>query len=90
MDDALRAVFGKGVIGIGAALDGVEPGVDVVPGRRAHRRRLETVRETHPLGGEFVDVRRMGLPAVAADIAESAVIGDYENEVGFGLAAGAE
>jgi hypothetical protein len=48
------------------------------------------MRESHAFGRKFVDIGRVGLAAVAADIAKSAIIGDNENKVGFGLLAGAQ
>jgi hypothetical protein len=48
------------------------------------------MRESHAFGRKFVNVGRVGLAAVAADIAKSAVIGNYEDKVGLGLLSRAE
>lgn len=84
MDDAFCAVFGESMVRIGTALDRVKAGINVVPGRRTHRRRLETLLKTHAFGCELVDVGRVGLAAIAAYVTKCAVVGDNENEIGLG------
>jgi hypothetical protein len=44
--------------------------------------------ESHAFGRKPVDVGRVGLAAVAADVAESAVVGNYEHKVGLGRVEG--
>jgi len=72
------------VVGVGSASHGWEAGVDVVSGGRAHRSRLKRAGEAHALGGKRVDVRCVGLPSVAAQVAEGAIVRDDEDDVGFG------
>jgi len=83
VDDALDAGIDVRMVGICAALDGVYAGVDVVSRRRAHGGGLEAVLEPHPFTRQLVNVGGVGLSAVAADIAEGAVIGNYEHKVRF-------
>jgi len=49
---------------------------------RAGRRDVET-RRTHPALGECIEVRRLNLAPVAAEVGEGHVIGDDEEDVGF-------
>ncbi len=84
LDDAFCFGSDEGVVWVGAAQDGREAGVDVVPGGGTHRGGLETAGEAHPLGGEFVDVGGVGLSTIATEVAESAVVCDDEDDVGFG------
>ncbi len=83
MHNALGPFPGKRMVRVGAALDRIQTGVDVVSRRRAHRCRLKTVGEQHAFRGELVDVRRVCLAAIASDIAKRTVIRHDEEKIRF-------
>ena len=63
--------------------DGVlrAPGQQRRSGRRAQRRHVE-VRELQAVGGERVDVRRVDVGAVAAELGEPGVVEQHQHDVG--------
>ncbi len=83
MHNALRPFFSKRVIRVGAALDRIQTGIEVMSRGRTHRRRLKTVGEQHAFRGQLVDVRRVCLTAIAPDIMKSAVIRHDQQQVRF-------
>lgn len=83
LHDAFGGGWDEGVVGVSSAEDGGEAGVYVVSGGGAHGGGLEAAGEAHALGGKLVDVWGMGLSSVAAEVAEGAVVGDDEDDVGL-------
>ena len=81
MCDALRPVIGKRVIRIRAGLYRIKSGVKIVTRRRTHWRCLKTSAELHPRFGQGIDVRRVRLSAVTADVAKRAIIGNDKHQV---------
>ena len=84
MDNTLGPRVGKGVIGIGPSLERRLPCVDIVAGGRTGGGRLEAVVEAHALRGEAIHMRSVGLAPIAAYIEIAEIVGQNENEVGFG------
>ena len=81
VDDALCAVLGKRVIRICPALNRVKSRVDVMPSRRAHRRRLKALSKPHAFFRQLINVRSQRLPAVTADVTMRAVVSDDEQKI---------
>ena len=81
MHNALRAIIGKGVVRIGTAFDRIDPGVEVVACRGAHWRSLEAVGKLHALCGEALQIRRVGLTSVNAEVSMRQIIRIDEDHV---------
>ena len=69
------------MVWVGARGDWIESGENIVPGRGTHRGRLEAARKAHSFGGQLVQIRRVGLPTIATEIAEGTIIGDDQDDV---------
>ena len=82
MREALRAFFDKGVVRISPTLHRVEPRVDIVPCRRAHRSSLKAALKKHPLRGKPIDMRRLSLASIAPEITEGAIVRHDVDDVG--------
>ena len=81
MGDAFHPVVGHRVVRIGSGLHRIEAGVECVTRGRAHGRSLEAPRELHALTRELIEMRCLRLPAIHAEVAVGAVVGDDEQEV---------
>ena len=84
VDDALGARIGESVVWVGPSLERRLTGVEVVARGRAGRSSLKTIIEEHALCGEPVHMRGVGLSAIAAYVEVTEIVGQNENEVGFG------
>ena len=75
MDDALSIIEDEGVIRVGTGFEGRLTGIDIVASGGASGSGLEAVCETHAFLGESVDIRRVSLATVAADVEVTQVVG---------------
>jgi hypothetical protein len=60
---------------------GIQPREQRRP-RRAATGRVVKLREPQPVGGERIEIRRLDLAAVAAQIAEAHVISENDDDIG--------
>ena len=72
------------MVWVGPSLEGRLTGVDIVTGWRTGRGGLEAVVESHAFRSEAIHVRGVGLASIAAYIEVAEIVGQNENEVGFG------
>ena len=84
VDDALRAGIGEGVVRVGSSLEGRLSSIDIMACRRASRSGLKAIIEEHALRGQAVHIRGISLALVAANIEVAKIVGQHENEIGFG------
>ena len=63
-----------------ACLMWIEPGQQACPARAASADVVE-LRESQPAGREGIQVRRVDLAAIAADVAETDIIGEQDDDV---------
>jgi hypothetical protein len=52
-----------------------------MPGRRTHWSRLKALRKSHAFLCKLIDIRRLCLPAVTADVSMRTVVRDDEKKV---------
>ena len=83
LNDTSGSGIDAGVVREGATSDGVQTGVDVVSGWRAHGRGLKAASKSHAFCGKPINMGRVSLTPVAAKIAIGAVISNHDDKVRF-------
>tara|TARA_Y100000766_G_scaffold35818_1_gene25648 strand:- start:135 stop:614 length:480 start_codon:yes stop_codon:yes gene_type:complete len=81
VDDRFGSRVNPGVVRPRARTHGVESGVDIVPGRRAHRSGLKAAVEGKPFLRKLIQVWSFGLSAIDFHIKVGAIVRDHQNDI---------
>ena len=82
VDNALHTVVGHGVVGPSSTSNRIKPRVNIVPGWRTHGGSLKATFEAHSFARQLIDIGRVGLTSIAADIPKGQIIGHHKDQIG--------